>query len=493
MGQTGLRAMRGILGGLLLVGACSGCGGGGGGNWYLGGDLGGNPDYRGDDGIPGDGRQADGLDNMDPVDCGCDLPDLTPLDVFPDDSVGEMADGSGDFLADQMAPDVVVPDQDSITDTGPFVDVPDAVLEDSADLVEPQEIVVPDATPAVTWDNSVYTPAGQPFPIVGFGAQTKGGWQEGYDVYHVTTLADSGPGSLREGLYSNNAPRVVVFDLDGTIPLAGPLLVPSNITIDGRGRKVVLQGKGFVVPGSDEVIFINLALEDVGPDSEDAFQIGSAAPDSSINVVLDHIRLTQHGDNGNAKNVDEGISIIFGTRNVTIAWCRFEKWEKVLLAGNGDAEAALDGQITLTWHHSYAFQTGRRHPQARYGKYHLFNNFWDDWYMYGSPVFKPYPESFGAQIQDHGRMLLEGMMFRRHDHGLYDGALFSTANEATRCESSGDLLEFGTWILPDSTANLKFGVGCAKQEAFVPPYEVEPETAGPSLRDKLLLMTGNTL
>lgn len=442
-----------------------------------------------------------------------DSSELTAADLHAVDSNGwqdslgdeHLPDLSGDSLSDA---DGAEPDPSDLVDAmevadAQGVDGNDGVMDVAPDWWElvpddtqsdqPQlpDLVEADSTPAVVWDNSVYTPAGEPFPIVGFGAGTLGGFQEGHDVYHVTSLADDGEGTLREGLRSNNLPRVIVFDLDGTITLAGALLVPSNITVDGRGRTVVVKGKGFVVPGSDQVILVNLALEDVIPDTEDGLQIGSAAPDPSENVVIDHVRFTQHGDNGNAKNTDEAISVVFGSRNITIAWCRFENWEKILLAGNGDAPAALDSQITLTWHHSYAYQTGRRHPQARYGRYHLFNNFLDDWRMYGSGILSPYPESFGSQIQDDGRMLLQGEMVRRHEHAPYDW--FSQANDASRCESGGDLLEYNTWVLPDSTAALKFGVGCAKAEAFDPPYQVEPETPGQGLVDRILLYSGNTL
>lgn len=88
-------------------------------------------------------------------------------------------------------------------------------------------------------------------------------------------------------------------------------------------------------------------------------------------------------------------------------------------------------------------------------------------------------------------MRLERIMVRRHEHGLND--TLSTANQASRCESGGTLTELGTWVLPDSTAPLKFGVGCSGAISYLPPYQVQAEEAGPALRDKLLLMTGNTL
>ena len=51
----------------------------------------------------------------------------------------------------------------------------------------------------------------------GFGRVARGG--RGGDVYHVTTLADAGPGSLREGIKSAKGPRTIVFEVAG-FPMA---------------------------------------------------------------------------------------------------------------------------------------------------------------------------------------------------------------------------------------------------------------------------------
>jgi pectate lyase len=404
-----------------------------------------------------------------------------------DASLGADAQPPDTGAADHLAPDSDIPDSDKA----------DAAATDANDD-EAQEAADDGATDAPSADGdgstacapAVYGPAGTPIPIVGFGEGTVGGLQPGHDTFHVTSLDDDGDGTLRRGLQTNGSPRIVVFDLDGTIFLQTALLVPSNITVDGRGRSIVLNGKGMVIPGSDEVILVNFAFENVGPDSEDGVQIGSAAPDPSEHVVLDHLRFSQLTDHGSCKYVDEAISVIYGSRFITIAHCKFDFWEKVLLAGNGDAEPSLDAQITLTMHHSYANETGRRHPQARYGKYHFFNNYLDDWRMYGWAFESPYFESFGHQIQDNGRMLLEGEMVRRRNH-TYD--VGSQANDASRCELGGDLLEHGTWIDPETTVSLNFGAGCAQKEGIVPPYSACIEKADADLRDRVMSTSGNTL
>ena len=69
----------------------------------------------------------------------------------------------------------------------------------------------------------------------GFGAETPGG--RGGDVIEVTTLADKGPGSLREALLMEK-PRIVVFRVSGTIELQSRILISdasrSFLTIAGQ-------------------------------------------------------------------------------------------------------------------------------------------------------------------------------------------------------------------------------------------------------------------
>ena len=79
-------------------------------------------------------------------------------------------------------------------------------------------------------------PATQPaklpaFPgAEGFGALATGG--RGGDIVHVTSIADKGPGSLRDAVSKPN--RFVVFDVAGVIKLDSNLEVQDNITLAGQ-------------------------------------------------------------------------------------------------------------------------------------------------------------------------------------------------------------------------------------------------------------------
>ena len=64
----------------------------------------------------------------------------------------------------------------------------------------------------------------------GFARFATGG--TGGEIYHVTTLADSGPGSLRDAVSAGH--RIVVFDVGGYIALNSVLRMASDITIAGQ-------------------------------------------------------------------------------------------------------------------------------------------------------------------------------------------------------------------------------------------------------------------
>jgi pectate lyase len=80
----------------------------------------------------------------------------------------------------------------------------------------------------------------------GWGKNATGG-ADG-SIFHVTSLADSGPRTLRDAL-NRDEPLWIVFDVSGEIVLSSPLVPKSNKTIDGRGQAINIRGKDHNVTG----------------------------------------------------------------------------------------------------------------------------------------------------------------------------------------------------------------------------------------------------
>ena len=136
--------------------------------------------------------------------------------------------------------------------------------------------------------------------VEGYGAYAKGG--RGGQVYHVTTLAHDGEGSLTYGLEEIQGARTIVFDVGGVIDLTAlgrPISIKgekySNVTIAGQTAPypgITLKGYGITVGSAHDVIIRNLKIRigDVFEDNQlnqsDPLSIGA-----SKNVIIDHCTL----------------------------------------------------------------------------------------------------------------------------------------------------------------------------------------------------------
>ena len=151
----------------------------------------------------------------------------------------------------------------------------------------------------------------------GYAKYASGG--RGGDVYTVTTLSDSGLGSLREGISSKLAstPRTIVFAVGGRISLNNFLDIRNkrDITIAGESAPsaVVLTGWPFRIHNSENIIvrYLGVRLTDENCGSGFSSNDGDALNIQRSNLVmLDHISASW--------GLDEVISTTFST-NVTIS------------------------------------------------------------------------------------------------------------------------------------------------------------------------------
>jgi pectate lyase len=131
------------------------------------------------------------------------------------------------------------------------------------------------------------------------GAPARAEWPtEGGDkgtVIHVTSLADSGPGTLRAALANKN-PRRIVFDVGGDIFVKSPLSIPSPyVTVAGE----TAPAPGIAILGdkvhirTHDVILRNIRIR-IGerpgsnPGSRDGIGIEPLKGKSAENILIDH-------------------------------------------------------------------------------------------------------------------------------------------------------------------------------------------------------------
>ncbi|XP_048568287.1 probable pectate lyase 4 isoform X1 [Triticum urartu] len=234
---------------------------------------------------------------------------------------------------------------------------------------------VPQTTlmPYAAVDSSLRAMAGQ---AEGFGRHAIGGLHG--DVYHVTTLngthaerciiKDDGPGSLRDGC-RRQEPLWIVFDVSGTIRLASGLRVSSHKTVDGRGRRVTLSGKGLLLRECEHVILCNLEVEGGRGHDADAVQIKPG----SRHVWVDRCSLRDFADGL--------LDVTCGSTDVTVSRCRFSAHDKAVLIGASSGHVG-DRRIRVTIHHCLFDGTRQRQPRVRFGRVHLYNNYTRGWGIY---------------------------------------------------------------------------------------------------------------
>jgi pectate lyase len=208
---------------------------------------------------------------------------------------------------------------------------------------------------------------GEVGPAQGFAQGTTGGGS-GRQVW-VTTLADSGPGSLRAAVTAPGA-AWIRFQVSGTIRLLTALSISSDKTVDGRGARVTLTGRGLRVDNQRNVILTGLTLRGhaTSPSDEDAILVWRTAG----RVWLDHLDI--------AGWPDEAIDISQGATDVTLSWLRIHGQDKAVLIGSWGDNTSTSNLQRVTIHHTWFDHTGQRNPRAvRYSQVHVYNNYLHGW------------------------------------------------------------------------------------------------------------------
>ncbi|MDP4097814.1 pectinesterase family protein [Paenibacillus sp. P96] len=280
----------------------------------------------------------------------------------------------------------------------------------------------------------------------GGGMYTTGG--RGGDVYEVTTLADSGPGSLREGVGRSNT--TIVFRVGGTIHLESPLKITgTNVTIAGQ----TAPGEGITVSDywtsfhADNVIvrYVRFRLGDRYPSEDDAF-----GGRNYKNIIIDHCSFSW--------SVDEVLSM-YRNENTTVQWSMVS--ESMLMTTHQKGRhgyGGIWGGNNVTFHHNLIAHNVSRNPRlagapdypfemfnniiynwgffsaygGEQGNYNLINNY----YKSGPNTYRPMRNSVFHDVAPETRLYIDGNIVEGYPAVTADNwkGVGTVANPASKLE-----------------------------------------------------------
>jgi pectate lyase len=134
---------------------------------------------------------------------------------------------------------------------------------------------------------------------------------------------------------------------------------------------------GFFLVEAENIIIRNVYIEmpkaDNGADG--------VSLQESNNVWVDHC--TFESVNQTYDYEDGSCDITHGSYNVTVSWNHFIKTQKTSLVGHSNNNESEDVKITATFHHNFFDESNSRHPRIRFGKVHVYNNYFNKVSTYG--------------------------------------------------------------------------------------------------------------
>ncbi|MGK3969901.1 pectate lyase [Sorangium sp. So ce118] len=224
----------------------------------------------------------------------------------------------------------------------------------------------------------------------GFGRMATGA--RGGDVYHVTNLNDSGPGSLRDAISQPN--RTVVFDVGGVIKIDTRLVFKNNQTIAGQtapGGGITVYGNGTSFSGASNTIvrYMRFRMGKIGDSGKDTVTMASGH-----DVIWDHCSLSWGRDGNFDLNRESGAEL----HNLTLQ-------DSIVAQGlQTHSTGGIVNTSATSIIRSLYIDNNSRNPKAR-GTLQFVNNVVYNWVVSGYILGDTSGRSDGAMV---GNTLITG-------------------------------------------------------------------------------------
>ncbi len=263
-----------------------------------------------------------------------------------------------------------------LTMTNTSAEFDNVLVTDGSPQPTPTNTVTPTPTSTATLrptptTSAIFTPTPTPLPTPTTpGTPLPTGAMIGYAVYGNTTGGAGGPtvtvtnANDFKTYVGSHSPYII--QVQGTIDLGGSqATVRENKTIIGLGNNATIIG-GLKISHYNNLIVRNLTIRNCNND-------GLTIQDCR-NVWVDHCTFID--------NADGQLDIVHASDWVTVSWCKFyytrdNEHNFVNLIGHDDDNGAEDtGTLHVTFHHNWwSTLCKERMPSIRYGRVHLFNNY----------------------------------------------------------------------------------------------------------------------